>query len=258
MSGPGPNLVRETLAEYAAGKADKDRVMRALVGHDGWFVPAGFAADALGEKVFERTILLGTKFDAAPADLVIFSDPESVLTAYGEPLGPYVGKLPGLRVFRAIGDRYESVRVNSGSPEEEQWVIAREGFPIAKLWTKAIALERSLAATAERGFPHREMRAFAGFTVLISNVDRTMVLSKLADGVSMCAIAFTAPDRAERFVATLPDETRPAIGTATLDGATLFGHLAQSNVAGLLLNSDDPGGTLYVPRAEFEAVLTAG
>jgi hypothetical protein len=257
MSAPGTNLVREALAEYAAGKADKDRVMRALVGHDGWFVPAAFATEALGEKVFERTILLGTQFDAAPDDLTIFTDPEAVLTAYGQSLGPFVGKLPGMRVFRAISDRYESVRINMASPEEERWVIARDGFPIAKLWTKAVALERLLAGAAERGFPHREMRAYAGYTVLIANADRTLVLSKLADGVSMCAIAFTAPDRAERFAATLPAETRPAIGTATLDGATLFGHLAQSNVAGLLLNSDDPAGTLFMPRAEFDAVLTA-
>ena len=257
MSGPGPNLVRQALADYASGKADKDQVMRALVGHDGWFVPTTFATDALGEKVFERTILLGAPADTAPADLTIFTDPEATLTAYGQPLGPFVGKLPGLRVFRASGDRYDSVRVNPASPEAEQWVIAREGFASAKVWAKAVALERSLASTGERGLPHRELRAYAGYTVLISNVDRTLVLSKLADGVSMCAIAFTAPDRAERFTATLPAETRPVIGTATLDGATLFGHLAQSNVAGLLLNNDDPGGTLFVPRSEFDAVLTA-
>jgi hypothetical protein len=257
MSAPGTNLARETLAEFAAGKVDKDRVMRALVGHDGWFVPAAFAAEALGETVFERTILLGAPFDVAPADLVIFTDAEAVLTAYGQPLGPYVGRLPGVRVFRAVGDRYDSVRVNPGSPEEERWIIARDGFPVAKLWTKAVALERSLAGAAERGFPHRELRAYAGFTVLIANADRTLVLSKLADGVSMCALAFTAPDRAERFAATLPEETRPAIGTATLDGATLFGHLAQSNVAGVLLNGDDPGGAVFMPRSEFDAVLTA-
>ncbi len=257
MSGQAQNTAREALAAYAEGRADKDRVMRALVAHNGWFVPAPFANGVLGEAVFERTILLGAPADAPPTDLVIFTDPESVLTAYGQPLGPYVGGVRGLRVFAALDDFYESLRVNPASAEQERWIVDREGFAIAKLWVDAVALERNLVGAAERGFPHARIKGYRGFTILIATADRTPVLSKLSDGESTCALAFTAPDRAAAFVARLPAETQPSVTTATLDGASLFSFLSQMNVVGLLVNNDEPAGAVFVPRAEFEKVVNA-
>src|SRR5689334_12060637 len=118
MSGQEQNVARQTLAAFAAGRVDKDRVMRTLVGYDGWFVPALFARAAIGDAVFDRTILLSSNFDAAPPDLTIFTDPEAVLLAYGQPLGPFVGRIAGHAVFGALDDRYASLRVNPACPQE--------------------------------------------------------------------------------------------------------------------------------------------
>jgi hypothetical protein len=231
--------------------------MRALVGHDGWFVPALFAHEALGETVFDRTILLGPGSNVQPRDLTIFTDPEAVLLAYGQPLGPYVGYLSGRRVFAALDDRYDALHVNPASPQNEQWFVGHEAFQVAKLWADAVALERALEGAAERGFPHAAMRAYGGFTILVAKADRTPVLAPLADGASHCALAFTAPDRCQAYVAKLPPETQSAVEGATLDGATLFGYLTQMSVAGLVVDGDEPETTVFVPRAEFDAILGA-
>jgi hypothetical protein len=255
MSQPEQSLLRQTLAAFATGHLDKDRVMRALVGYDRWFVPAPFATDVLGEAVFDRTILLGTGVDLASVNLTIFSDPEAVLMAYGQPLGPYVGGLPGRSVFAALDDRFESLRVNPASPQDQQWFVGRDAFQVARLWAGAVSLERELAGGV---IPHRLMRAYAGYTLLVAKADRTPVLSPMSDGASMCAVAFTAPDRASAFVSRLPAEQQAAVGGATLDGAAMFGHLSQMNVAGLLVNSDEQPATVFVPRADFERVLASG
>src|SRR4051812_35130812 len=108
--------------------------MRALVAHDGWFVPAAFASDALGLGVFDRTVLLGAAPDPPPPHLTIFTDVESALLAYGERLGPYVGGVSGLPTFAALDERFESLRVNPASPRDEQWHVEREAFALGRLW----------------------------------------------------------------------------------------------------------------------------
>jgi hypothetical protein len=101
------------------------------------------------------------------------------------------------------------------------------------------------------------MRAFRGFTILVARADHTPVLAPVGGGAAHCALAFTAPDRSEAYVATLPPETRAAVEGAAVEGAALFGHLAQTAVAGVLINPDEPAAAAFVPRSEFDEVLGA-
>jgi len=258
MSAQPSNDVRRVLADFAAGTATKDRVMRALMGHDGWFVPAAFASDALGLGVFDRTILLGAAPDPPPPQLAIFTDVESVLLAYGQSLGPFVGGVSGLLTFAALSEPYSEVRVNPASPREEQWNVEREAFALGRLWASAVGLERELAASRGRELPTSALRAYAGYTILVGVADRAPVFAPLSDGTTHAAIAFTAPDRAESFLARLPSEQRAAVTGAPLDGAALFAHLAGAGIVALLLNSDEPEQTVVIGRADLEALASTG
>src|SRR5512144_417161 len=128
MSSQPQSAVRRALADLASGASDSDRSLRTLVGHDGWFVPAGFARDGLGLAVFERTLLLGPTPDPPSVEFAIFTDVESALTAYGQPLGPYVGGVSGIATFAALDDAFTSLRINPASPSEEQWNVDRDAF----------------------------------------------------------------------------------------------------------------------------------
>lgn len=254
MLAPQENGARAALTEFANGSSDKDRVMRALIAHEGWFVPAAFAIDALGLGVFDRTILLGAAPEAPPPLLTIFTDVESVLLAYGDALGPYVGGVSGLLTFAALEDALGGLRVNPASPRDEQWHVEREGLAICRLWAGAVALERDLAASAGGELPRKRLREYPGFSILVGKADRTPVMAPLGENGSLVALAFTAPDRAERFLARLPSEQRDTVTGAPLDGATLFAHLAQGNVAGVLLNSDDSASAVLIPGSEIAAI----
>lgn len=44
-------------------------------------------------------------------------------------------------IFAALDDRFEAVSTNPCSPQEESWLIKRDGFSLTDLWGKVVELE---------------------------------------------------------------------------------------------------------------------
>ena len=134
----------------------------------------------------------------------------------------------------------EALVVNHRSVRQQQWYIAAGGFPIAAGWATAITVERALA---ERGNGPVPSAALLGHTyqLLLEKSSHALAQIFLPDIDGAVAVAFTATDRAEEFVSSLPPPTRPLADLAPLAGTQLFEMMRGVGAAGLVINagSDD-------------------
>src|SRR5690242_8637647 len=89
------NAARQALAAYAqcspAAQADIDRVMRALVEHNAWYVPTIHAQRAWGQSSFDE--VLDFPEPTPSGMLTVFTDREAALRAEGYPIGPCGGPI---------------------------------------------------------------------------------------------------------------------------------------------------------------------
>jgi hypothetical protein len=253
---PAQNLARQALARYAsrapATQTDVDRVMRALVEHDSWWVSTFYAQRTWGQSTFDQVIEFN---DAAPNTmLTVFTDRESALRAEGYPIGPYGGPVDGRRLLGTLDGAYSALVVNPASPREHQWFISEAGFPIAKSWAECAVLEASLHSRGEIGLPVARLLAHATYQVLLINAENTLAMVDIPGVDGQLAICFTAGDRAEDFLEALPEPARETAGLVEVDGPQLFGLLREVGSGGVVINAGPRQEVLL--RADVEA-LTA-
>jgi hypothetical protein len=236
------SMARRALIDFAdrdpATQSDVDQVMRALVSHDDWYVPVLFADRAFGQSRFEQELLFA---DAEPTKVLsVFTDQESARLADGQAIGVYGGPVSGHRLMAALDGGVDALIVNPASPREHQWYIASAGFDIAITWSTAIAVERALANRGNGPVPGRELLAHR-YELLLERDTRALAQVYLPDIDGAVSVCFTAADRVEEFVASLPHGVRPLAETAILDGPQLFDMMRGINAAGLVINagSDD-------------------
>ena len=246
MSGPV-----QKLAAYGGGRANVNDVMRALVSHRGWFVPALLVSQNGDEaRVVENMTLFGAETRLPPGELWIFTDrPAAELAqAAGASLGAYAGGVAGTELFRIIEPNIPTVRVNPYSPRERTWIF-QEGSAsgVGKIWADAIALEESFERWGQTGEPDREAvlnyRAFMTFDFSSGPV----VTLPNQGGLSSPAAAFTTPDCADMFLSKLSEEQRAGLLSVTIDGRTLLEKSAQLGIDGLMINIFGPGATYAFP-----------
>ncbi len=233
---------RQALIAFAqrspATQSDVDQVMRALATHDGWFVPVLFADRAWGQTSFDQMLLFA---DAEPSPVLnVFSDHESAMLADGQAIGAYGGPVSGVKLLTALGGDLTALIVNPASPREHQWYIASGGFDIATGWAKTIAVERALADRGNGPVPAGELRSHR-YHLLLEKATHTLTQVFLPDIDGAVAVCFTAADRAEEFIASLPLEARPLADLAQVDGTQLFAMMRGVGAAGVVVNagSDD-------------------
>jgi hypothetical protein len=254
---PPPNVARQALSAFAhrdpATQADIDRVMRALVEHAGWLVPLSYATRVWGQSRFEEYAEFPA--EAPNTVLTVFTDRESAARAEGYPLGRYGGPFDGVRLLGALDSTCTALVVNPASPRDHQWYIADAGFPIANQWADGVLVERALAERGAGPLPTADLCAHRRYLLLLGRADNGLVLIEAPDAPGSLAVCFTAPDRAEEFVAALPEQLRPTAGMSVIDGPHLFRVLRELAVAGLVVNPGRPGQAVLF-RADLEA-LTA-
>ncbi|HEX6870502.1 MAG TPA: hypothetical protein VF163_05340 [Micromonosporaceae bacterium] len=239
---PSFSLARHALAQFAgrnpATQADIDAVMRALVTHTGWFVPTSFAARAWGQSSFDQELFFPGAAD--PAVLSVFTDRESAMLADGQELGAYGGPVDGVRLMRSLDGACTALMVNPASPRQHQWYIATAGFEIAAGWASAVALEQALATRGAGPVPVAELLHHR-YHLLLEQATQTLAQIRLPEIAGAVAVCFTATDRAEEFVASLPARARPLAELAMVDGPRMFDLMREVGTAGLVINagSDD-------------------
>jgi hypothetical protein len=237
------DLAREALAAFAqrdpATQADIDRVMRALVEHDHWYVPLTYATRAWGQSTFEDTV----DFPAAVPNpvLTVFTDRASARQAEQYPLGRYGGPFDGVRLFGALDPAYSALVVNPASAPEHQWYISDTGFPIAEMWADGVLVERALARRSARGIPVSDLRSHRRYLLLLTQPGNGLLMIEPSRGGGRMAVCFTAADRAEEFLACLPDPVRPQAGLRDIDGPQLFRMLRDIGAGGLVVNPGKSG-----------------
>lgn len=251
---PAQNLARQALARYAsrtpATQTDVDRVMRALVEHEYWWVSTFYAQRTWGQSTFDQVIEFQ---DAAPNTmLTVFTDLESAQRAEGYPIGPYGGPVDGRRLLATLDGSYTALVVNPASPREHQWFISEAGFPIAKSWAECALLESTLHARAENGLPIARLLAHSTYQVLLVNSENALTMVDIPGVEGQLAVSFTAGDRAEDFLEALPDPVRETAGLVEVDGPQLFGLLREVGAGGLVINAGPRQEVLL--RADIEAL----
>jgi hypothetical protein len=233
---------RRALVDYAerspGTQADLDRVMRALVAHDDWYVPVEFAELAWGQSTFDHKIRLGNP--AQSAVINVFTDQESALLATGQPIGHVGGPVTGSTLMQALDDEITALIVNPASPREQQWYIAAAGFEIAATWGTAIEVERALARRGAGPVPVAELLAHR-YQILLERQGHALAQVYLPEIDGAVAVCFTASDRAEEFLASLPPVARPLAEITPIAGEQLFETMRGVHAAGLVVNagSDD-------------------
>lgn len=232
----------QALVAYAerdpATQADVDQVMRALASHDDWYVPVLFADRGWGQTHFDQVLLFA---DSEPSPVVrVFTDHDSAMLADGEAIGVYGGPVAGRQLLRTLDSNVEGLVVNHASPREHQWYIASPGFEIAVNWATAIAAERALAGRGNGPVPAGDLLAHR-YYLLLEKATRGLAQIYLPDIDGAVAVCFTAGDRAEEFIASLPREARPLADLGQLEGPQLFDMMRGVGAAGLVVNagSDD-------------------
>jgi hypothetical protein len=247
--------VRAVLNDYARSpsreEAALDRVVRALVEHDDWYVPILLpgARPEPGEGV-GRVVIFADPQPGRPVPLVVFTDRESALRADGQPLGAYRGGYAGTALFADLDPRWGSCTVNAYSPTPDQWFIAAGGFGFMKLFTEAVRVERELRAHG----------SFAGSALLVG-YDAYMVALAKADGTLVevpmsggrrFGVIFTARDMTAGFTGEVGPEQAAGITYGTTSGERLVALMAQAtHLDGLLVNPWVPDRELVLFRDQF-------
>ncbi|MDT5158711.1 MAG: hypothetical protein QOH51_3068 [Acidobacteriota bacterium] len=237
----------QMLTAYSEGRANANDVMRSLVSHRGWLVPALLVAQS-GEqgRVLDNMTLFGAETRLPPGELWIFTDREAaeLAQAAGALLGAYASGIAGTELFRGINPSTPTVRVNPYSPRERTWIFSEgSASEVGKIWADAIALEESFEQWRQTGQPDRmavsNYRAF----LLFNHSSGPVVTLPNQGGMSNPAVAFTAPDCAEMFLSKLSEEQRAEMQQAVAGGEVLIERAPQLGIDGLLFNPFGPGAS---------------
>jgi len=268
-AGPGVEVnpaltgsLRDTLVAYSRKEISSDKLMREVVGHSDWFVPALYLATAEGPNEFEEVVIFnGGEYCIAARELWAFTDWAAAerAVAQGARLGVCASRIAGTRLFGGLSDRWDVVRINPGSPEE--LFLTAGGFDHAAVWADALTLERGIAAQTQ---PDEEtegewrarmdrlarlMAAYQDFLVLEHDTTGQLVTlpSRSGEGFLNPLVMFTAPDCRDAFLDRLSPAQRGAFRDRNASGAGVVGLSPESGMDAVIVNPCGPGPTAILP-----------
>jgi hypothetical protein len=166
-----------------------------------------------------------------------------------------VGPVPGVRLLSALSPAVNALIVNPASPRQHQWYIAAAGFGIAATWASTIAVEQVLAHRGGGALPTVELLSHR-FHLLCERGSREVTQVHLAEIDGAVAVCFTATDRAEEFVTSLPPEIRPMAEIISVPGPQLFDMVGSRGAAGVVINAGSDDQTALT-RSDLDELTAA-
>lgn len=253
----------QTLAAYSQGRADNNKVLRSLVSHRGWFAPLElFYTEGENKRRVEKVVIISAENQLQADSMCLFTDYESVLRASetNAPIGAYGGEMSGTELFGKIPAGINKIRVNSYSPVERTWSFMDEtSVELARLWSEVIALEEKFKYFQPGKPDLAALGNYRGFiTVVNAETGGIFLIKEFNEEMRIAAPVFTAPDSADRFLASLPPEKSAALKQITINGDTLLNDLPNMKIEmpneepsrsfdGAVINAYGPG-VFYILR----------
>ena len=245
--------VTEVLVDYAGGHASRSDVVRALLGHDGWYAPMMWLDEVFPRrKVYDRMIPAPAVGQApGPGRLWLFTDAEQVRAAIdaGGAFAAAGGPLPGLDVFGALTRAVSEVRVNPAAPAEQEWLMGVDDELLEYLgrWISALRVETALLDSAEDLGPR--LAGFEHYVVPVDETGRPRVVG-MEQPAGNYVMAYTAPDL------FLQHQKRDGgvTGAAGIAAAALFQLADYDGVDGVVLNMTETD-SFVLPTDLCQAVL---
>lgn len=243
----------DSLIAFSKKQLTRDEVMRALVEHDDWFMPALYLPEE--ERVADSVVIYANEFSLPAEKLLVFTDRASMDQAVEKvghkTLGIYAGKIKGRELFGRLErpqlSKIKELLVNPGVATERQWFVERPNFGLCAAWADAVSLERGILEPS--GDMFSKLGNYEGFWVAIAKSDQTLVQVPY-EGNAAYVFVFTAPDRYQQFVKSL-GERASQVTSAVLPGKKLFPFLLGTKIDGMLLN-----GRMPFPRDTIELMAT--
>jgi hypothetical protein len=237
-----PQVVR-VLRSFAAQQVDAHAVLRAVVEHDDWFVPAAYASRALGRARLERAALFGTDIRHPPNTLLVYSDGEIAAFAHGRglALGPYEAGISGTELFSGIQEGLTAIVVNEGAAQADKLYLQGPGFGNAPAWAIAVAFESLLALPPSAELVEAVRQYDAYFAALHAH-DGSIVTLQNYPGLRNAGLLFTAPDCLDAFMHAV-GASAEGLTTGQTTGARVFDMLPDLGIDGVVINPSGPGMT---------------
>ena len=234
----------EAILAHVNNKVPRDDTFRALLAHQGWWVPRPLGATL-------PTILVTDQ--AMTATIWAFSSNEAYQRACAKLTTEAIGSVTVTGFLDELicqdDPRVACLRIDPESPIA--FSIQTDALAIFRALARAVRVERAIVAQ-----DHRAVRGYGAYLVPYFGVlGQGHNLITLPSERGQMLAAFTAHDALERFLATGTEENRAAVKVVAVDGEQLFGIVG--NVAsGVLVNPAGPH-TLGLDQATCQAIAAA-
>lgn len=244
--------VREVLRQFSMKQITPYQAMQALVDHEGWLVPIGWAMTVLGRDRCEMVHLETGEPTFPPGQLWVFTDADALARAREAlagkvALGTYVSPVTGIDVFGRLLDGIV-LEINPGLPREETFFAQGPAIMATRILGQSVGLSRALAGNADD--IGERIRTFEGYIVLARRSTGKLVTIR-ADDLADQLVVFIARDAAEAFVPRLGLED---VAVVPVEAPKLFAHLAQLK-AGCYLCTSTEGDLRPLPASLFELLV---
>lgn len=243
---PQRNPIREALRARHAGRLDEIDLLRTLVSHGAWRVPAIQDGEQHRLLIHER---------AGERWLQLFTDGEALqehLDAIGHTGDLAWVETTGEWLFSNLADDLTGLAINATLPDGVRFTA--EHFPTLRSWGRALTIE---AALTERRSDEDTVNLLAESAFLIAFITAEggtpqIALAPDPQGRKLAAV-FTAPDTTRTFTDAAGKALGRQLTVQSVIGRSLFASLSQMPIDGLVFNCLGPSNPIAVTLAFTEA-----
>ena len=243
--------LRDTLRQFHSQTLAEAHLLRALVSHGAWRLPAVQEGEQVrpllrqvGEERWLQIFTDAGAWQAHPRGL-----PEDQRAAgWVETTGEWV--------FGSLSDELTGLDVNPDLPEAVNFRQA--GFPVLRSWSRALAVERVLTsqdASEDAARLLLDARFQIAFTLDDAGQPQ-LALAPDPQGRALAAV-FTAPDAALTYQEAAQKALQREIRISEIQGDHLFAQLAQMPLEGIVFNCLGPVSPVAVSRQFAQAFVAS-